>query len=616
MRRGILAERDELRALGDRIAQKPYDAMYDALQARCALILQSGPVTESQWRSLWQRGRFGSAIRAARTAQGRIIDLLVAHHVDSNPAYRDHAIEELRSLASWSTWVDPCHGAMPADLCTAEAAVAATIGLDWLWEDLHEAHRCEIVETLREKVVQPYLKGLKDHAPWSDCYHSWNAVVNSGCGLACLALGDEQADAQDAYRRSLKALGHFFDALGREGGWDEGTGYWAYAMRYVLLLAEASSRLMDDQTIYHARGMDATGLFGIYFTPNRRATSFGEGASVPVYGALYLFAKHYGLGEVAWWLDRYAFHHDVTNSGFSTAGFSLLFRPDDIEVPDSPALEPMKVFNQIGWAAMADSWPDPGMYVSVKTGDLSASHSQRDMNSIQLQVDGEMLLTHLARPAFNSGFYAEACDEFYDLPPHAHNTVVVAERDQLIDAQGQIADSGKADEYRWVACDAGTACGENVRFIRHVLMLLDPSDGKGQAVIVLDDVNNGVPERMDWFWHTRGEVELDAENLRGEITGQKANVEMAFASTMKILAWDESHQAGGNGSDNVVRLSGGLVGPAMVLSVFSRKNSRRPIGGGVSLELVKDGVQVAACGRTIRFAARKHGLKLLSVTEK
>ena len=52
----------------------------------------------------------------------------------------------------------------------------------------------------------------------------------------------------------------------------------------------------------------------------------------------------------------------------------------------------MKVFNEIGWAAMADHWPSPSLYVSAKTGDLSAHHSQHDMNSLQVQVDGEMLL--------------------------------------------------------------------------------------------------------------------------------------------------------------------------------------------------------------------------------
>ena len=92
---------------------------------------------------------------------------------------------------------------------------------------------------------------------WTSCYHSWNAVVNAGVGLAALAMSDEDADAQRPMPQARKNLRHFFDALGREGGWDEGIGYWGYAMRYVLLLAEAARRLDDDQTLLHQRGMDA-----------------------------------------------------------------------------------------------------------------------------------------------------------------------------------------------------------------------------------------------------------------------------------------------------------------------------------------------------------------------
>ena len=121
MRRGILATRDELRALKHKLARGPFNAIYDRLQKRCSLILESAPVTEQQWRAAWARGRWGAAAQAARVAQGRIWDLLIAHHVDPNPAFRDRAIEELKELTRWASWVDPASSPLPADLCTAEA---------------------------------------------------------------------------------------------------------------------------------------------------------------------------------------------------------------------------------------------------------------------------------------------------------------------------------------------------------------------------------------------------------------------------------------------------------------------------------------------------------------
>ena len=66
---------------------------------------------------------------------------------------------------------------------------------------------------------------------------------------------------------------------------------------------------------------------------------------------------------------------------------------------------------------------------------------------------------------------------------------MVGQREHSIDAQGDIVEAQFDKNYRWISCDAGTACGENVRFIRHVVMLLDKG-GAGQAVVVLDEIHN------------------------------------------------------------------------------------------------------------------------------
>ena len=605
MRRGLLATRDELSRLRSRLSVRPFDALYDRLAKRCALILEAAPITEHQWQVEWQRGRGGSALAAARTTQGRLLDLLVAHHIEPNNAYRDRAIEELENLARWSTWVDPCHNHIPADLCTAEAAVAATVGLDWLWEDLSEPDRLRVIHAIRHKVIEPYNRAFAEKAWWTTCYHHWNAVINAGCGLAAMALGDEEPLAEEAYHRARTAMGSFFDALGREGGWDEGTGFWGYAMRYVLLLGEAARRCLDDQQILHRRGMDATGLFGVYFTPNGRAASFGDGSAVPLYGTFYLLVKHFGLKEVTWWLDTYGFHRDIGTSGYSAAGLAMLFRPTDAVVTDRPALKPVKVFNEIGWAAIADGWPRPGMYVAAKTGDLSANHSQRDMNSIQLQVGGEMLLTDLGHAPFGRDYGAEDAGEFYQVQARAHNTIVVAKRDHRIDAQGSVVEAQAGEAFRWVACDSGGACGENVSFVRHVVMLLD-AGGAGKTLVVLDDLAVPTPEEVSLFWHASGPIRLKARAGKGTISGSGADLHFALGATVKAVASTESHALGQHRTDRVLRLDAGLAGQAMFLSVFSVE----PLGGKIELKETPGGVRVRIARAELRFKRCKGRLQL------
>ncbi len=621
MRRGILATRDELVALRERIARKPFDGIYDALCRRCALILETPPVTEAQWRGLWEHGQWSSAVTAARTSQGRILDLLIAHHIDRNLAYRDRAIEELKNLISWSTWVDPCHNHLPADLCTAEAAVAAAVGLDWLWEDLPETDRLQVLQAIRHKAIGPYRKAVEQKTWWYTCYHNWNAVVNSGCGLAGLALGDQEPTAQEVYHLALAGLAPFFDALGREGGWDEGTGYWGYAMRYLLLLGEAASRLLDDRQIFHRRGMDATGLFPIYFTPNGQPASFGDNSAVPLYGALYLLVKHFGQGEVTRWLDTFAFHRDAATTGWASEGLALLFRPADAEPPGQTGLEPVKVFGEIGWAALADRWPRPRMYAAVKTGDLAANHSQRDMNSLQFQLDGEMLLIDLGHGPFSREYFSDARGGFYEVQARAHNTITVGGRDHQIDAQGEIVEAGSGKDFRWVAADAETACGDNVRFIRHVVMIVEPGSQEGQMLIVLEELWDTEREQADLTWHTAGRLHLDSGKMIGTITGLSAAMHFAFAADPQAAVSAEPGESSRSGAHvaspqrphNILRVRVPIDGKSYLASVFSR----RPLGSAVQIVQDKGGeLRLQAGAVTLRFKPRQHRLHLHQVTVK
>jgi hypothetical protein len=561
-------------------------------------------MSEHGWQSLAVQGRRGAAVNAARASQGRILDLLVAHHIDANRAYRDRAIEELRTLISWSTWVDPSHGDLAIDTCTAEAAVAATVGLDWLYDDLSEADRLRVRKTIRKRVIDAYLQGVKNKAWWYESYQSWNAVINSACGLAGLALGDEDPKAERALGLARAGLERFFDALGREGGWDEGAGLWGQAMHHLLLFNEASTRLLDDQRIIHQRGMDVTGTFPVYFTPNGRAASFGEAPAVPLHGALYLLVRHLGVQEVAWWLDTYTFHDDLHTDGWSAAGLSLLFRPDELDTPVDPGLHCVKVFNEIGWVAIADQWPKPTMYVSAKTGDLSAFHSHRDMNALQLQVDGQMVLINPGPPdTEGTGPYQDAVGE--PIRAADHNTLVIGQRDHALDAQGGIIDAVEETSYRWVACDAGQACGVDTRFVRHVVMILDPKTHQGRTVLILDEIFNAAEEPVDVFWHVASKPEVDEKQRRFAVAANGGAVHGSFISEPSARLHHRSWQRR-RGSHHVLKFSAELTGHGLFAAAFARDQAE------VEIELkTEDQIVVASVpGASVRFKRARHHLQL------
>jgi hypothetical protein len=607
MRSGILASPEQLRALRDRVQRRPFDEFSDHLEKRCALILESPPISEGQWRSIWSQGKRHAAVTAAQATQGRILDLLVSDAIDTNRAYRSRALEELQSLLSWSTWHDPSHTHCSVDLCTAEAAVAVVLALDWAGQDLPASLRNQAVETLHSRVLVPYLEAVKEGQWWYSCYHSWNAVVNGGCGLTGLFLEDEFPEGPEARRLAIEGIKRFQDALSSDGGWDEGPGYWGYGFRYLLLLAEGLARLEDDQRLYHHRGMDQTGLFPIYFSPNGQSAGFGDAPIVPLYGALYLLENRLGCEELGWWLDTYSFHRDTSTTSWSAAGLAIVCR-SDAPPRAKPDLEPVKTFSEIGWACMADRWPRPGFYASIKAGDLAANRAHHDMNSLVLQVDGERVLVDLPGPNGSYDYAREQSEGFSPCSARSHNTLIVAEEDHRPDARGRILTAEAGENYRWIACDAGEALGEGVRFVRHLVMTLD-NQGAGQSLIVLDEIDLGMPEKVEAFWHVSGDLTVDGEKLLGRIRCRQSDLQLALASTTPVNVWARNRASGPSETDRYVHLSGGVMGRALMATVFSR----REITESLRVDQRAADAIVSGPGLEIRFTPGPEHLKLESV---
>jgi hypothetical protein len=265
----------------------------------------------------------------------------------------------------------------------------------------------------------------------------------------------------------------------------------------------------------------------------------------------------------------------------------------------------VKVFQEVGWGAMADSWPRPAFYAAVKTGDLATSHAQRDMNSLQLQVDGEMLLVDLGHPPDEgSAYFSRARSDFYEVQARAHNTVIVSEEDHRPDAQGTILDSGATEERRWILCDAGDACGEGVRFHRHVIMLADPEKHLGHMLVVLDELDLPSPERIEQFWHTGGRIELDSGRATGRILGQRATLHFSLASTAQIVVKTDRHGLDYGRTDDHIHVSAGGLGRSYFASVFSRE----PLDAVVEIRPAEKGGLRVVFGETeLGFrAGRKH----------
>jgi hypothetical protein len=250
------------------------------------------------------------------------------------------------------------------------------------------------------------------------------------------------------------------------------------------------------------------------------------------------------------------------------------------------------------------------MYAALKTGDLAAHHAQLDMNSVQVMVNGEVLLRDPGSPDFSQEYLSpQGRYRFYEVQARAHNTLTVGGREHRIDAIGSIVEAQHTPQYRWVAGDAGAALGEDVHFMRHLVMPVAQPGQAGRMLIVLDEVRNVTSEKIAATWHTAGQVQLASGGKSGVIAGQAASLHFAFAGTCPMtVATGPGERPPG---DIVITASTPSVTEAMLAWVFSprepvkvslRRNSRSEVVLGVG-------------GLLLHWKASRHNLQLQHLEE-
>ena len=220
-----------------------------------------------------------------------------------------------------------------------------------------------------------------------------------------------------------------------------------------------------------------------------------------------------------------------------------------------------------------------------------------------------MMLVDLPRSPQNQQFQTPAQKRFYEITARAHNTICVAERDHQIDAQGSILESKSTKNYRWIACDAGGACGDGTQFIRHVVMIVDPETNDGHTVIVLDELTNGAPETFEQLWHTRGRVELDEATQIGTITGIRNQLHFALAATVESSVKLKSARIDSHCSERFLHITGGALGQVLLATVLGTG----PIKGNVEIQASDEGVTVLAGSASVQFKPTALHLKLSNI---
>ena len=451
-------------------------------------------------------------LASARALQGRVLTLAMAFTLTGEKKYRDGAVSELRhAIDDWRIWVDTAH-APPFDLMTGELSLTFGLAYDWLYNDLTPDERLELRPGVERRALKAYVDSVTSGRSNSfyGTKHNWNPVCNGGAAVLALALEGESDLSARVLELAVPAMDHYWNHLGDDGGWDEGTGYWTYGHRYAFIAADALRRAgrTGGAERLALKGARATGYFPIVFNPGTTLTAgFGDSNSRVSDPILYFLAREYHNPDFAWFQDR-ARVPPIDRDGWPEEALTLLWRPaGEPWLPENtpgfrPSLDPVKVFPTIGWALMAARQPDPPFFLALKNGSLGANHTHLDLNHVNVGVGNSMLLAELGSRPYPADYFGANRYNYYELKTAGHNTVLIGGRGQTRGKAGIVHGpiAGKRLEALVGVAD-GTYEQPTTRARRHVVFV------DRRYWVLLDEIQTPEPQPVELRFHTSARIQ-------------------------------------------------------------------------------------------------------------
>lgn len=467
----------------------------------CDAGLLTEPVPESLIGTRYEVRWWSVELDVIREYLQSILNFALGALVFEDERYLTRAKRELLALCGWSRWIGGDHDrpdALGFALETGEACLAVGLGYDWLYPYFSSEERTLVRDGLIRNGLEPYRRAVlenSERAWWCEVEHNWNTVCHGGATVGALALLDEYPHARELVDAARHYIPRFTDHLGTDGGWSEGTGYWAYGVGYLVWYGLALRSAQGDGWVFEVPGLAHTGDFFLAFCPNGEGSGFGDVSAGPMTAGrlslLSILGHEFGRPEYHWYKQRFG-------------GYGPL---DVLSVNDNASPPPSKslwVFESVGWAALTSDLGDPDQcYLALKSGDLRANHAHNDLNSFVLWAYSEKLIVNLAHGAYTAEYFEHSNRErIYQTSTRAHNTLLIDGQGQSSDAHGQITHATAEEGVVSLVAECGTAYQNASRVERRVSLL------HGEFFTLRDEVEAPQPVTVSSLLHTFGEVEL------------------------------------------------------------------------------------------------------------
>ena len=390
--------------------------------------------------------------------QGRLTSLAIQYHRTKDRRYLEAA---LKNVLGMEDWLQPMR---EFSLRHGQFIAAVAVAYDLLHNDLTPEERSAMVAFARDHCIRPFLrvtargKNLKTDGErgswWQHIISNWNPVCNSGAGMLALVMYEDLDEAQTVIDRVDASFRPIIDYLQEtEGGWVEGLGYWNWTIHYMSLFLISYERTTGQEHAgFRSPGFRQTLTFGQYFVPHDEACGFGDNQHGGISSSLLAAAEHLGYKDVVKCLQDYLERRDaaralkkerrgeqeeaptpeedgtvkVVNISYGEPQ-RLLIHPDPRPEVASP--EPVRnvthSFPKQGWSMIADRWPKPTVYASVRGGELGGAHTHDDLLSWHGVVGIERMIHNICKAGYYDTSWQSRAKEIFERGTASANTLFI-----------------------------------------------------------------------------------------------------------------------------------------------------------------------------------------------
>ncbi|MDH4196348.1 MAG: heparinase II/III-family protein [Candidatus Aminicenantes bacterium] len=387
--------------------------------------------------------------------RGRLADAVLAECLEGQGRFLDEIADGVWTISEETYWGVPAHvGAQkrgPGLPDVTEPTVdlfAAETGMLLAWTDYLVGDRLASVSPLlRERIRHEVRRRILDVNLARDDFwwmgfggqrlNNWTPWIASNWLAAALLLEDEAPRRVAAIHKILRVLDNFLNPYPRDGGCDEGPGYWDRAGGSLYdcleLLASASGGRL---TVFEEPLIREIGLFiARAYIRDPYFINFADAAAKVGANASLIYrygksVKDEALTEFGAFLARrQMLGESAVGGSFGALGRVLptLFRLDEILAapPAEPLLRDVWLPDLQVMAARSAGGTTGGLYVAAKGGHNDESHNHNDVGNFIVYADGWPAIIDVGVETYTAKTFSSRRYEIWTMQSAYHNLPTV-----------------------------------------------------------------------------------------------------------------------------------------------------------------------------------------------